>query len=53
MATPTEEAIDAVLTKCSECMDGSVYPGMSYEDGVRYAIDWMQGEGDHPFEEEE
>jgi hypothetical protein len=27
---------------------GSHYPGMSYEEGVQDAIQWLQGEGQRP-----
>jgi hypothetical protein len=38
---PTNE-VNAVLDRCSDSMDEeSRYPGMSYEDGVRAAIEWM------------
>jgi len=43
-----------------DCMDtagrvieeGSKYPGMSYEEGVRAALEWVTGDvDDHPMEE--
>ncbi|MFN3888114.1 MAG: hypothetical protein ACK4MG_14260 [Aquabacterium sp.] len=53
MNEPTQDQIDEVLNKCAECADEGVstFPGMSFEQGVEYAIRWMQGEGPHPFEE--
>jgi len=53
MCIPTEQEINTVLDKCADGMEGSAYPGMSYEDGVKYAIDWVRGDGDNPFEDEE
>lgn len=42
---PTDEEIDAVMNECSERIDDgdSKYPGMSYEQGVQAALDWMRG----------
>ena len=52
MAEPTETEINEVLDKCAQaCNEGSKFPGMSYEEGVKYAIEWMHGEGDHPFDD--
>jgi len=40
--------IDDVLNKCLEAEDAgqSVYPGMTYEQGVKVALEWVQGETD-------
>lgn len=40
---PSDVEIDAVLTECAENIDAGrrKYPGMSYEDGVRVAIEWL------------
>lgn len=45
---PTEEAIDAVLNECAERINSgeSKFSGMSYEDGVKAAIEWVLGYGD-------
>lgn len=40
----TQEEVDQVLNWASEGIDGgSKYPGMSYEEGVRAAVDWLTG----------
>ena len=37
-----EKEIEEVLSRVDIASeDGSAYPGMSYEDGVKYAIEWM------------
>jgi len=50
---PTQNEIDDVLNTCMEAEDDgrSIYPGMSYEQGVLAAINWMRGDGVHPIEE--
>ena len=47
--------IDDVLQKAHEGIEvGSKVPGMSYEEGVVAAIDWMTGfTEDNPMEEDE
>ena len=50
----TEADVDDVFETCVEVEHnegGSRYPGMSYEDGVRAVIEWLRGDGDHPFED--
>lgn len=49
---PTENEINNVLNECSECEDlgESKYPGMTYEHGVKAAIEWLQGYGENPME---
>lgn len=49
----TDEEIDDVLDKCFEAeQSGSKYRGMSYEQGIRYVIDWLTQECmEHPFDE--
>ncbi len=48
--TPTEDQIDEQLNLAAaqEEEGGSKWPGMSYEQGVRAAIDWMRGFADEP-----
>jgi hypothetical protein len=47
---PTQNEIDDVLDQCSH--EGrSKFPGLSYEHGVRAAIEWMQGEGSNPMDD--
>jgi predicted secreted Zn-dependent protease len=45
-----DEDIDTQLNRASDQFDkgGSRYPGMSYEQGVRDAIDWINGQSDDP-----
>ena len=46
----TQEEIDALLNKCVDAENfGSNYPGMSYEQGIKAAIEWLDG-GDYPFD---
>lgn len=49
----TEDKVDDVLNSCSEATDSGVsnFPGMSYEQGVEYAINWLLNDGDHPINE--
>lgn len=44
----TQEQIDEVRNRAIEQIDkgGSKYPGMSYEDGIREALDWVSGDSD-------
>ena len=44
---PTDEEIEEVIQWCGE---KSHFPGMTYEEGVRAAIDWMLGDGERPDE---
>lgn len=49
MRSQTE--IDEQIGRCVDAMEspsGSKYPGMSYEEGVLAAIDWLTGETDDP-----
>lgn len=49
---PTQSEIREVLDICFEveCEEREGLWGMSYEQGVQAAIEWMQGDGDNPFE---
>jgi len=51
----SQEEIDDVLNKAADGMDmGSKWPGMSYEEGVHNAINWLLGYHDeNPMEEGE
>lgn len=54
MSRPESE-VHNLLDKCSEISngeDGSKYPGMSYEEGIQAAIEWMNGDGENPLEDE-
>jgi hypothetical protein len=43
---PTQEQIDDVLNRCAEIADegGTMYPGMTYEQGVAAGIRWASGD---------
>lgn len=47
----TEEEINELLNRCSEAEESgeSNYPGMLYEQGIKAAIEWLEG-GDYPFD---
>lgn len=47
----TQKQIDDLLNRCAEAEETgeSVYPGMSYEQGIKAAIEWLDG-GDYPFD---
>lgn len=46
--TRTEEEINDLLNKCAESEDTgeSKYPGMTYEQGIKAAIEWLTGDTD-------
>lgn len=46
-----QEQIDELLNRCTEAEETgeSAYPGMSYEQGIKAAIEWLDG-GDYPFD---
>lgn len=51
----TDQEIYEVLDEClnSENTSTSIYPGMSYEQGVKAAIEWIIGDTeDHPINDE-
>ena len=50
----TQTEIDAVIDACDDFLvEGSKYPDMTYEEGVRAAIDWLlEKDAAHPIEEE-
>lgn len=54
MITRTQQEIDDVMRKTDEQMvGGSKWPGMSFEEGVRAAIEWITGQtDDNPMEDE-
>jgi len=48
------EEINDVLDDCLDVVEGktSRFPGMTYEDGVKYAIEWLTEKGrPHPLED--
>ena len=45
----TQNEIDAQVNTAAHFMDrGTKYGGMSYDEGVRQALDWIQGHDDDP-----
>lgn len=47
----TEQEIRDLLNQCADAEEtgGSKYPGMSYEQGIKAAIEWIIGDiNDHP-----
>ena len=46
---PTQKQIDEVID-WAEAGGRSQFPGRSYEEGVRAAIEWMEGNGEAPNE---
>lgn len=53
MSRPSQQEIDQVINWAAqaEATGSSSFPGMSYEEGVRAAIEWMQGNGERPDDE--
>lgn len=52
---PTPDEIDEAMNEAAEAeaFGRSRWPGMSYEQGFKAAIEWLRGETDyHPLEEE-
>jgi len=49
----SDTQIDDVLNQCaqSENTGSSKFPGMTYEQGVKYAIKWMIGDEPNPLDE--
>lgn len=49
---PSYQEIKNMLDLAHESIDAgnTRYSGLTYEEGVRDAIDWMQGDGDPPLE---
>lgn len=50
---PTDQEIDNVLNQCVESEEegASRWPGMTFEQGVKAALEWMQGYGPNPLED--
>lgn len=48
----TPDEIDDLIGRCieSEASGKSDYPAMTYEEGIRAALDWLDG-GDHPLDD--
>ncbi|MBO5602923.1 MAG: hypothetical protein J5957_10060 [Prevotella sp.] len=49
---PTENEINNVLNECSEReeLGETKYPGKTYEEGVKAALEWAQGYGENPMD---
>ena len=49
---PTENEIDNVLNECieKEALGETKYPGMTYEQGIKAALEWAQGYGENPLD---
>jgi len=49
---PTENEIDNVLNECMEKeeLGETRYPGMTYEQGIKAALEWTQGYGENPLD---
>jgi hypothetical protein len=50
----TRDEINDLMDKAAEGInEGSRFPGMSYEEGIRAAIEWLTEENDeHPLDED-
>jgi hypothetical protein len=50
MTVRTQEEVNQQLDKVNDNINKGIskYPGMTYEEGIRAAIDWMSGESDEP-----
>ena len=50
---PTQDEINSVIdwSAKSEEEGSSKYPGMTYEQGVRAALEWINGYGENPSDE--
>ncbi len=48
----TQDEIDNILNQCadSETLGESKYPGMTYEQGIQAAIDWLEGRSANPMQ---
>ena len=48
-----ESELDAVVSYCCDTEENGTtkWPGMTYEQGVKAALEWVQGYGEHPLED--
>lgn len=48
---PSEKDIDQLLNRCVESEETGIseYPGMTYEQGIKAAIEYLEG-GEYPFD---
>jgi hypothetical protein len=49
----SEGEVDAVSDQCLDAENdgGSKFPGMSYEQGIKAAFDWLAGYGSNPMDD--
>jgi len=46
---PSKTEVDDVIDQCNQAeIEGSRWPGMTYEQGVQAALIWVQGDGGNP-----
>ena len=52
-AAPNDHQMREVWGDCLQAEEegSSKYPGMSYEQGIKAALEWVLGEGPHPLED--
>lgn len=51
MITKTEKEIEAQIDKATEAIEnGGKYHGMSYEDGIKAALEWVLYGGEEPMD---
>ena len=50
---PTETQINELLNECTDYEEEgtSKYPGMTYEQGIKAAIEWLLYDGIHPLDD--
>lgn len=48
-----ESELDAVVNACLDAEENGTtkWPGMTYEQGVKSALEWVQGYGEHPLKD--
>lgn len=49
MEKPSEEEIKDAIDEA--LMNPAKFRSMTYTDGVKYALEWVLGEGEHPMED--
>ena len=45
--------IENLYNNAQDSQSDSLFPGMTYEDGIMAAIDWLVGRAEHPMNDEE
>ena len=53
MITKSELEINELIDKCSEQENtgGSMFPRMTYEEGIKAALQWLFNDSEHPLDE--